>query len=302
MNPSPVIDLRDLSKSYGAVQALSNVDLSISPGEMFGFLGPNGAGKTTTIKILLGFLKPTAGSVRIFGTDPWGGPADVRRRIGFLPDVPGLYQGMTGAALLDYLGRLQTNGSPSRRSELSDRLELSQADLRRQIKGYSHGMKQKLAIVQAMEHDPELLIMDEPTQGLDPLSQQAFFLLLKEAQARGNTAFLSSHILLEVEQLCQRVGIIRQGRLVALEKVRELQRRKVRSMTVEFAGTPPADLRLPGVETLAREGRRWTLAVRGDINPLLRELGRHEVDDLVFEQAHLEDIFLEYYRGTEEPE
>ena len=151
-------------------------------------------------------------------------------------------------------------------------------------------MRQKLAIIQAMEHDPELLIMDEPTQGLDPLSQQAFFLLLKEARARGGTAFLSSHILSEVEQL------------VPVEAVRALQRRKVRSMTVEFGGTPPADLRLPGVETLAREGRRWTLAVRGDINPLLRELSRYDVADLVFEQTHLEDLFLEYYRGKEEPE
>ena len=179
---------------------------------------------------------------------------------------------------------------------MCDRLELSQAALRRKIKGYSHGMKQKLAIVQALQHDPQLLIMDEPTLGLDPLTQQAFFTLLREAQGRGSTIFFSSHILSEVEQLCHRVGIIRQGSLVAVEEVQALRRHQVRSMEVEFRGRPPDDLAVPGAEILARDGSRWKLAIHGDINPVLRALSGYELEDIVFEHPRLEDVFLEYYR------
>lgn len=300
MNSSPVIQIEDVSKTYGPVQALSHLDLAVSSGEIFGFLGPNGAGKTTTIRLLTGFLKPASGRMAVFGLDAWHDTVAVKGRLGFLPDISALYEGMTGEELLGYLGKLQSGTSPTRRQELCDRLELSQSALRRKIKGYSHGMKRKLAIVQAMQHDPDLLIMDEPTQGLDPLIQQAFFALLRESQARGSTVFFSSHILSEVEQLCQRVGIIRQGTLVAVEDVRELQRNKVRTMEVEFRGTPPDSLQVPEVEVLSHNGPRWRLAIRGDINPVLRALSQYDLEDLVFAQAHLEDIFLDYYRGKEE--
>ena len=300
MDSTHAIQIEDVTKDYGHVRAVSHLDLSVLSGEIFGFLGPNGAGKTTTIRLLTGFLKPTSGVVRVFGMNAWSDTVAVKRRLGFLPDVSALYEGMTGEGLLEYLGRLQAGRSQGRRRELCDLLELSQADLRRKIKGYSHGMRRKLAIVQAMQHDPDLVIMDEPTQGLDPLIQQAFFALLRAFRDRGSTIFFSSHVLSEVEQLCQRVAIIREGALVAVEQVRELQRLKVRPMEVEFRGPAPDGFRVPGVEVLARDGPRWRLAIRGDVNPVLRALSRYELEDLVFEQAHLEDVFLEYYRGEED--
>ncbi|PZC47989.1 MAG: ABC-2 type transport system ATP-binding protein [Chloroflexi bacterium] len=293
--PHPVIWIDNVSKSYGHVQALSSLNLSVHPGEIFGFLGPNGAGKTTAIRVLMGFLKPTQGIARVFDADPWLKPKEIKARIGFLPDASALYDGMTGNDFLNYLAGLHSRPS-ARREELCDRLELSRSDLQRKVKGYSHGMRRKLGIVQSMQHDPDLLIMDEPTQGLDPLTQQAFFVILREAQARGCTIFFSSHVLSEVEELCQRVGIIRQGTLVAVEQVRELRRRKVRTMEVEFKGQLPPDLQVEGVEILARGDRWWRLAIKGDINPVLRVLASHDLEDLVFESPHLEDIFLDYYR------
>lgn len=293
--PHPVIWIDNVSKSYGHVKALSSLDLSVFPGEIFGFLGPNGAGKTTAIRVLMGFLRPTQGIARVFDADPWRKPKEVKARIGFLPDASALYDGMTGKDFLNYLAGLHSRPA-ARREELCDRLELSHSDLQRNVKGYSHGMRRKLGIVQSMQHDPDLLIMDEPTQGLDPLTQQTFFVILREAQARGCTIFFSSHVLSEVEELCERVGIIRQGTLVAVEQVRELRRRKVRTMEVEFKGQPPAGLQVEGVEILARGDRWLRLAIRGDINPVLRVLAGHDLEDLVFESPHLEDIFLDYYR------
>ena len=297
MSTSSVIEIEDVSKNYGPVQALSHLNLAVGAGEMFGFLGPNGTGKTTTIRLLTGFLKPSEGRIRVFNMDPWREAVEVKRRIGFIPDLTALYEGMTGHELLMYLGRLQKRDAGGGWKPICDRLELSQDALRRKIKGYSHGMKQKLAIVQALQHKPELLVLDEPTQGLDPLSQKSFFALLQDAQAGGTTVLFSSHILWEVEQSCERVGIIRQGTLVAVEQVRELQRRRVRSMELSFRSDPPDDLDLPGVEVLERDGTRWRLAIRGDVNPVVRALARYDLDDLVFERPHLEDIFMDYYRA-----
>ena len=300
MGDSAVIQTRDVSKDYGSVSAVVRLNLAVSSGEIFGFLGPNGAGKTTAIRMLTGFLRPTAGEIRVFGLDPWTEGVALKARLGFLPDDPSLYNGMKGEELLEYLGRLAPRYSRVRRRELCERLELAESVLRRRIKEYSHGMKQKLAIVQAMQHDPDLLIMDEPTTALDPLTQKAFFALLREATVRGCTVFFSSHVLSEVEQLCERVGIVREGSLVAVEEVDNLRRLKVRSMEVTFKGTPPDDLSVPGVEVISRNGRRWKLAVREDINPVIRALAGYELDDLVFEQPSLEDVFLDYYREDRE--
>ncbi len=290
-----MIQIEEVSKRYGNIQALRDLNLLVHSGEIFGFLGPNGAGKTTAIRVLMGFLKPTQGAVRVFGADPWLKPKEVKARVGFLPDASSLYEGMTGDALLDYMGRLHSRPSTARQ-ELCDRLEMSRSDLQRRIKGYSHGMRRKLAIIQAMQHDPDLLIMDEPTQGLDPITQQTFFMILREAQARGCTIFFSSHVLSEVEQICERVGIIRGGALVAVEEVQELRRHKVRKMDVLFRGQPPDGLQVDGVEVLSRGDHSWSLAILGDINPVLRALAAYDLEDMVFEQAHLEDIFMDYYR------
>jgi ABC-2 type transport system ATP-binding protein len=294
----PVLRLEKLTKYYGSVRGVEGVDLEVAEGEIFGFLGPNGAGKTTTIRILAGFLRPTSGRAVVLGLDSWKNAVKIKALIGFLPDAPSLYDNLTGTELLDYLGRLQARGSPPLRQSLCDSLELGQGDLERTIKGYSRGMKQKLAIVQALQHDPQLLILDEPTEGLDPLMQQALFQLLLDLQSRGRTVFFSSHILPVVERLCGRVGIIRQGSLVAVEEVQALRERKLRQMEVVLARDVPHDgLRLPGVVAVQREGRKLRLTVRGDINPIVRELAKLDLEELVFEQPHLEDIFLDFYRS-----
>ena len=286
-----------MGKDYGTVRAVARLSLSVPKGEIFGFLGPNGAGKTTTIRMLTGFLRPTQGEIRVFGMDPWTDGVRLKERLGFLPDDPSLYPGLKGEELLDYLGRLSSRDTRVRRHEVCERLELADSSLSRKIKEYSHGMKQKLAIVQAMQHEPDLLIMDEPTTALDPLAQQAFFALLREATAGGCTVFFSSHVLSEVEQLCKRVGIIREGSLVAVEEVGTLRQLRVRSMEVTFKNSPPEDLRVPGVEVISRNGRRLKLSIRDDINPIIRALAAYDVDDLVFEQPSLEDVFFDYYRG-----
>ena len=271
----------------------------MSVGEIFGYLGPNGAGKTTTIRILTGFLRPTRGVAQVRGLDCWKETVEVKANIGFLPDSPSLYEHLTGLEFLDYMSRLQNGGRPGMRGQLCDRLEHSQADLRRKIKGYSHGMRKKLAIIQALEHDPGVLIMDEPTDGLDPLIQQGFFELLAELKSRGRTVFFSSHNLSEVERLCDRVAIIRRGQLVTVEAVQALRARKLRQMEVVLVRDPPADvLRLPGVLGLETEGRRLKFLVQGDVNPVLRELAKLEVEDMVLERASLEDVFMDYYRAT----
>ena len=297
-----VIEARALTKHYGQVLAVRSLDLEVQEGEIFGFLGPNGAGKTTTIRILTGFIRATGGGARVLGMDCWTETIGVKARIGFLPDAPSLYRNLSGLELLDYLATLQGRESLLRQ-RMCDSLELSRADLRRKIKGYSHGMVQKLAIIQATQHDPDLLIMDEPTESLDPLVQQAFFEVLQEFHARGRTIFFSSHNLPEVEHLCSRVAIIREGELVAVEEVRELRRRKRRVMEVLVAGdVPDGALNLPGVVSLERDGRRMRFTVRGDINPVVRALARLDLEDVVFEEPHLEDIFMDYYRTQKEGE
>jgi len=292
---SSVIQIEDVSKRYGNVQALRGINLAVSSGELFGFLGPNGAGKTTIIRVIMGFLKADSGRVRVFGMDPWKEPQKTKSRIGFLPDGSRLYEGMTGHAFLDYMAGLHTSPA-TMREELCDRLEIGRRDLSRKIKGYSHGMKRKLGIIQAVQHDPDLLILDEPTQGLDPLTQKSFSEILRELKDKGTTIFFSSHILSEVEQLCERVGIIRNGSLAAVEKVNDLQGRKVRIMEIVFRGPPPTDISLQGVEILDRNDRSWRLVVRGDVNPVLQKIAQYELEDLIFERPPLEDIFLDYYR------
>ena len=294
-NP-PAIQLQGMTKAYGALQALQGVDMTVEQGDLFGFLGPNGAGKTTTIRVLMGLIRPDGGGVRLFGLEAWGDSVALKRRIGFVPDNAAIYGSMTGRQFLDYLGRLHELHRPPLQGELLDRLELSEAALGRKLKGYSYGMKQKVMLVQAMQHDPDLLIMDEPTASLDPLVRQAFFSLLREFHGRGHTVFMSSHVLSDVEEVCEQVAIIRDGRLVSAGPVAELREGYTRTMWVEFRQPPANGLSAPGIKVVSQEGAVWRLAVSGDINPVLRELATYDLADLTFERTSLEELFMGYYQ------
>jgi len=291
------IHLQGVTKAYGAVQALRGVDMTVQQGDLFGFLGPNGAGKTTTIRMLTGFIRANAGSAHLFGQDAWRDSVALKRRIGFVPDTASIYGALTGREFLDYLARLHGyRRRPPLAQELLDRLELPEAALGRKLKGYSQGMKQKVMLVQAMQHEPDLLIMDEPTASLDPLMRQAFFALLRQFHERGHTVFMSSHVLSDVEEVCHQIAIIRDGQLVSTGSVEQLREGHTRTMWVEFQRPPVNGLSVPGVRVVSQEGNTWRLAVSGDINPLLRELAGYELADLVFERTSVEELFMGYYR------
>lgn len=294
-NAEAVIETARLTKWYGRRRGIEDVTFSVAPGEIFGFLGPNGAGKTTTIRCLLGFIRPQRGSSRLFGT-----PVQRidRARLGVVPGELSLFERMTGAQLLDYLAGL-TGRRPAERADLLARFALGAADLAKPIRQYSKGMKQKLGIVQALQHGPELLILDEPTEGLDPLMQQQFYLLLAELRGRGRTVFLSSHLLWEVERTCDRVAIIRNGQLVALDRIDTLRARSIRRVEVHFAEPAEVGRFAPpgGVVVEEVQGARATLRVPvPQIGPTLAALAARRVLDLVWEHPSLEDVFLGFYR------
>jgi ABC-2 type transport system ATP-binding protein len=286
--------------SEGEIRALEELSIEVHEGEIFGFLGPNGAGKSTMIRLLLGFLHPTAGGATVMGLDIVRDSVEIRRRTGYLPGGIALYDTLTGERLLDYLADL-TGRPPVRRAELCERLELSEATLRRLVRDYSRGMRQKIGIIQALQHDPELAILDEPTEGLDPLMQRAFYTILDELKGAGRTVFFSSHVLSEVERVCDRVAIVRQGRLVALEDVDVLLARRKRNVEIRVAGPPPALDGVPGVSNvaIAADGR-ITCQLEGDVRPFLAAIGDAPVVDLTIEPAHLEEAFLELYHDEGE--
>jgi ABC-2 type transport system ATP-binding protein len=284
------IEVSNLSKHYGEVRANDDLSFSVDEGEIFGYLGPNGAGKTTTIRTLLGFQSPTAGTATLMGHDVRDEDAliDAKADIGYLPGDPGLDESVTGDEYLDYQGSLKGD---SRRDEL---LELFDPPLGRKIREYSRGNKQMLGIVQAFMHDPDLVIMDEPTSGLDPLKQGLFNEFLRGERDRGKTVFFSSHILGEVRRVCDRVGVIREGQLVALEDVDTLLRRGGKRVRVHTAtGLDTVDLDgAVDVESLD-DGVQFTFA--GDYNDLLAFLATHDVVDLEVEEPPLEDVFMHFY-------
>ena len=300
-NAPPAISIRGLTKRYGAITALNNLNLEVVRGEVLGFLGLNGAGKTTTIRLLLDLLRPTSGSALIFGHDCWGDGLAARAQVGYLPGELGLYPDLTGLEVLDFLAGL--NRQPvdkRRRQELFDRLELPLSDLRRTLRQYSTGMKRKLGLIQAFQADPPLLILDEPTDGLDPLMQESFYALLRDAKQRGRTVFMSSHVLSEVERVCDRIALLRKGELVLLAGMEASRRLAARRVRVHFAQdvVVPADLP-PGLEFTETSPRLWRLEVAGPLGPLLAVLARLPVQDLEVQEARLEDVVLKYYReGT----
>jgi ABC-2 type transport system ATP-binding protein len=284
----------------GEVRALEDLTISVDEGEIFGFLGPNGAGKSTTIRLLLGYLHPTAGSASVLGLDIVRDSVAIRGRVGYLPGGIALYDSLSGERLLDYLGAL--TGRPStRRAELLDRLELSARTVSRPVRDYSRGMRQKIGIIQALQHDPELAILDEPTEGLDPLMQRAFYAILDDLKAAGRTIFFSSHVLSEVERVCDRVAIVRRGRLVALQDVASLLEHRKRNVELRVAdGDLPALDGVAGVSGIGRTADgRLTCQLEGDVGPFLAAIAGHRITDLTIEPAHLEEAFLELYEDAE---
>jgi beta-exotoxin I transport system ATP-binding protein len=285
-----------LTKHYGSIRALDDLTLDVREGEVFGFLGPNGAGKSTFIRLLLGHLHPTAGSASVLGLDIVKAPVGIRGRVGYLPGGIALDDGLTGVRHLDDLAAL-SGRAPVRRAALCDALELTDRILRRPIRDYSRGMRQKIGIVQALQHDPELAILDEPSEGLDPLMQRAFYDILDGLRAAGRTVFFSSHVLSEVERVCDRVAIVRAGRLVEVDDVAALLARQRRRVTMRLGGPPPSLDGVPGVSELVAAAGRLECALEGDPRPFLAAIRGAEVQDLVIEPARLEDAFLELYEG-----
>jgi ABC-2 type transport system ATP-binding protein len=292
-----VLALDHVTKRFGAVHALRDVSFTIERGEVFGYLGPNGAGKTTTLRTVLGLVRPDSGHVTVL--DRAASDPAARERVGFLPGELRLWNELSGRAILDHFARYRPHQPPALRQRLLDALDLDGATLARRVKVLSHGTRQKLGLVIAMQHDPALVLLDEPSLGLDPLVQRAFRDVVRDIAARGSAVLFSSHVLSEVESVCSRVAIIRSGELVAIESVSALRRRLVRRMTVTFRDAPPGTLRdIPGIEHIDVADRVVTFSVRGDVNPLLRLLAGSDVEEMIFPEPQLEDAFLGYYDGV----
>ena len=284
-----------LTKLYGRERGVSELCFSVGEGEVFGYLGPNGAGKTTTIRLLLDLIRPTSGAVELFGRDLSKGAVELKRRIGYIPGDLRLYEQLTGRQLLAYFARLRALDLRGADDRLAQRLDL---DLDRPIHTLSRGNRQKIGLIQAFAHRPELLVLDEPTSGLDPLMQQEFNALVREAAADGRTVFLSSHVLSEVQQMADRVALLREGELVLLDTVEGLRARATARMEVTFAAEPAADAftRVPGVRELDRRGPTVSFALEGSADPLVKAIANHEVLAIDSHEADLEDVFLALYR------
>jgi ABC-2 type transport system ATP-binding protein len=289
-----VIQAQKLTKSYGPFRGIVDVDLEVNEGEIFGFLGPNGAGKTTTIRILLDLIRPTAGSASVFGIDAATDPVAIHRRVGYLPGEWNLYDRLTGAETIRYFANLRGGVDSAYTADLVERLDL---DPSRRFREYSRGNKQKVGLIVALQHKPELLILDEPTAGLDPLVQQTFNELLFEARTDGRTVFLSSHIISEVERTCDRVAIIREGRIVRLDTVEGVRALAAHEVELRFGSPVPgaAFAALEGVMNVVEEGRTLRMLVTGPISPVVRLAAQHELVDFVSREPSLEEVFLSEY-------
>jgi len=292
-----IIQIEQLTKSYGSHRGIVDIDLEVQEGEAFGFLGPNGAGKTTTIRTLLDHLRPTSGRARIFGIETTVDPVAIHRRVGYLPGEFALYDKLTGGQTIEYFANLRGGIDAAYQAELVKRLDI---DTSRKFREYSKGNKQKIGLIVALQHRPDLLILDEPTSGLDPLVQQTFYEVIREAKAEGRTIFLSSHILSEVEKTADRVAIIREGRLVKVDRVDALRDLAHHQVELRFAGDVPvgAFAALDGVSDVSVDDHVLRLRVAGSITPVVREAARYELLDFVSREPSLEETFLaQYGRG-----
>jgi ABC-2 type transport system ATP-binding protein len=292
---SIAIETTGLTKDYGSGRGLFDLDLTVEEGEVFGYLGPNGAGKTTTIRLLMDLIHPTSGSARIFGLECHDQAVEVKRHIGYVPGELPQFGGLRGSEIVAYMAGLRGGVDDRAVASLCERFHL---DLGQRFREYSRGNKQKLAIVLGFMHQPRLLVLDEPTGGLDPLNQQEFYDMCREAKESGATMFLSSHILSEVEHISDRVAIIRGGRLVRLAKIHELHEMRVHQVEIEFRGEVPVDrIRdAEGVDAVRSEDHRVMCVVRGSFEPLMKALSASDVVNLTSHEPNLEEVFLMYYR------
>ncbi|KMY45686.1 ABC transporter [Bacillus sp. FJAT-27916] len=293
-----VIEIENLTKKYGRNTAIENVSFQVEDGEIFGFIGPNGAGKSTTIRTLLSIIYPTSGKAKIFGKDSIRHAAEIKQDIGYLPSEVFYYEKMKVKDLLAYSASFYRKDCRKRIKELA---EIMQLDLSKRIGDLSFGNRKKAGIIQALLHEPKLIILDEPTGGLDPLMQQTFFQLLKEENRKGATILLSSHILSEVERLCSRVAIIKEGKIAAVEQIKELQEKKHKIIRIEF--NQPIDenmLMIAGVNQLTIDGKTANFLYKGDINSLIKVLSACDLRNIWIDEPDLEEIFLHYYqKGSE---
>jgi len=291
-----VLRTAGLTKQYGDVVALDHLDLELVRGEVFGYLGPNGAGKTTTLRLLLGLIHATAGSATVLGLDPWRDGVELHRRVAYVPGEFTVWPSLTGAEMLELLGNLHGGHDPSSRDEMCDRFDF---DPSRKGRTYSKGNRQKIALISALMVKPELLLLDEPTAGLDPLMEVRFREVLAEGLQQGQTALLSSHILSEVDAVCDRVGILRTGRLVEVGPLDALRINVARHVEIVFVDPAPDLSMVTGVSDLTTDGSHVRCTITGEPTELLRAIAPHRVASMVTEDADLEEIFLAYYGRTE---
>ncbi len=291
---SAVIELDGLTKHYGSARGIVDVDLEVNQGEVFGFLGPNGAGKTTTIRLVLDLIRPSSGTARVFSLDARRDATRIHERTGYMSGELALYDRLTGTEMLQYAANLRGGVDWAFVEALAERLD---CDLSRPIRTLSTGNKHKVGLIHALMHKPELLILDEPTSGLDPIVQQEFHQMLDEVRAEGRTVFLSSHILPEVEAVCDRVGIIREGRLVTVQQVEALKESALNDLEFHFATEVPADefASLPGVREVTVEGTVVRCTITGSVDAVVKAAARHEVLDVISHERDLEQVFLGYY-------
>ena len=295
MTPPPVVSAEGLSKDYRGHRGVDHVSFTLAPGEVLGFLGPNGSGKTTTIRMMLGLIRPSGGTLQVLGADPWNGGVASRARLGYVPGDLSLYERLKGRDIVAYAARLRGMQGTGDADALATRLEV---DLDRPVRVLSRGNRQKVGLVIAFMHRPDLLVLDEPTSGLDPLMQQVFHEMVREAVDDGRSVFLSSHVLSEVQQVADRVAVIREGHLMLTDSVDALRRTAFTRVDVTFAAPPPAGALdgIAGARVVEARGTHVLFALEGPADPLVKALARFEVLALDSHEADLEDVFLSLYR------
>jgi len=287
-----IIDVSHLTKFYGKSRGIVEVSFNVEEGEIFGFIGPNGAGKSTTIRLLLSLIHPTSGQAQLFSKDVTVHGPEVRQQIGYLPSEVFYYEGMKVIDLLKYSASFYPGDHTKRMKDLADLMEL---EMNRKISDLSYGNKKKVGIVQGLLHSPKLVLLDEPTAGLDPLMQRKFFDLIREENKRGVTVFFSSHILGEVQRLCTRVAIIREGKIVEISDIRSLQQNNYKKVRISAEGMDGTSMQIPGVTNLQLENGSVNFFFKGDINEVLHTISAMKVTDVTIEEPTLEEIFMHYY-------
>ncbi|MCD1293680.1 ABC transporter ATP-binding protein [Methanocella sp. CWC-04] len=290
-----VIETKNLTKSYGKNRGIIDVNIKVNKGEIFGFLGPNGAGKSTTIRTLLDIIRPTSGSATIFGLDCHKDAVAIHWRLSYVPGDVNLYGNMTGKKFLEYFGSVRGSYDEDEAKKYAEKFDVN---LNRKLKEYSKGNRQKVALIQAFMNDPDLLILDEPTSGLDPLIQQTFLEVIREEASNGRTVFMSSHVLSEVEKVCDRVAIIKEGKIVAQESIGDLKKKSGSVLAVKFSEeVRPESFKIDGIAGVSRLNGSYRMTVTGNIRKVLKEISDHDVESIAIQPMNLEDIFMQYYAG-----